>query len=50
MVIVGWNDLELAQLIENDEGSDKVAETIPVDKRSVKSVQNSNTEKEVKVS
>ena len=42
MVIIGWNNLELANNIENDEGRNKVAQTIPVDRRSDESVQNSN--------
>ena len=42
MVIIGWNNLELANIIENDEGRNKVAQTIPVDRRSDESVQNSN--------
>ena len=42
MVKTGWNNLDLAKPVENDEGSDKVAETIPVDERSEVSVQNSN--------
>ena len=44
MVKTGWNNLDLAQPVENDEGSDKVAESIPVDERSEVSVQNSNFE------
>ena len=47
MVTFGWNNLELAQQNENDEGFDKVANTIPVDQRSVESVQVSNNEQEV---
>ena len=47
MVKTGWNNLDLAQPVENDEGSDKVAESIPVDERSEVSVQNSNTEQVV---
>ena len=42
MVIIGWNNLELVDIIENDEGRNKVAQTIPVDRRSDESVQNSN--------
>ena len=41
MVIVGWNNLELVNVIENDEGSNEATQTIPVDKRSVVSDQNS---------
>ena len=42
MVKIGWNILDLAKPIENDEGSDKVAECFPVDKKSEESDQNSN--------
>ena len=41
MVIIGWNNLELASSFENDEGRNKEAKTIPVDRRSDESVQNS---------
>ena len=43
MVIVGWNNLELVEVVENDEGCNEVAQTFPVDKRTVESVQNSNS-------
>ena len=43
MVIFGWNNLELAQQTENDEGIDSVTNTIPVDDRSDEAVQYSNT-------
>ena len=41
MVIIGWNNLGLVDNVENDEGSNEVTQTIPVDKRSDDSVQNS---------
>ena len=47
MVNIGWKNLDLAKPTENDEGSDKVAEYIPVDERSEVSVQNSNFDKVV---
>ena len=43
MVIIGWKNSGLVDKVENDEGSDKVAQTIPVDERSENSVQNSNS-------
>ena len=43
MVKTGWNNLDLAKPVENDEGSDKVAEYNPVDERSEESVLNSNS-------
>ena len=43
MVIIGWNNLGLVDNVENDEGSNEVTQTIPVDKRSEVSVQNSKS-------
>ena len=43
MVIIGWNNLELVDVIENDEKCNEVAQTIPVDRRSDESVQNSKS-------
>ena len=43
MVNIGWNNLDLANPVENDEKGDKVAEYDPVDERSEESVLNSNS-------
>ena len=43
MVIIGWKNSGLVDKVENDEGSDKVAQTIPVDERSENSVLNSKS-------
>ena len=43
MVIIGWNNLELVEVVENDEGCNEVAQTFPVDERTVESVQYSNS-------
>ena len=42
MVKTGWNNLDLAKPVENDEDGNKVAEYNPVDERSEESVLNSN--------
>ena len=49
MVIIGWKDLGLVDKVENDEGSDKVAQTIPVDNRSEVSVLNSKSNQVVRI-
>ena len=48
MVIIGWKDLGIAGEIENDEGSNKVTQTIPVDNRSDVSVLNSKSNQVVR--
>ena len=42
MVKTGWNNLDLAKPVENDEDGNKVAEYNPVDERSEESVLNLN--------
>ena len=41
MVIIGWNNLELVETIENDEVRNEEIKSIPVDKRSDSSVHSS---------
>ena len=43
MVNIGWNNLDLANTVENDEDANNVAEYDPVDERSEESVLNSNS-------